>query len=239
LRIVGGEEAKFAENPWQVALVIRAEPSNARAQFCGGSIITPEWIITAAHCVDGGTVAGVVAVLTGTADLRTGGIRHNVAKIYVHDGWEPATHEHDVAMLQLMGAVSETPVGLPATADAPLPAGAEVRMTGWGRVREGGKPTKLLQQVVAPIQEMTRCNDSESYGGKVKGDMFCAGRVTGGIDTCQGDSGGPATLAMPSGGRVLVGLTSWGEGCGKPKKYGIYSRVAAHLEWIRTVIAEN
>jgi secreted trypsin-like serine protease/predicted TIM-barrel fold metal-dependent hydrolase len=252
LRIVGGKRAHIADHPWQAALLVSAEPSNAAAQFCGGSVIAPKWIITGAHCVDKGTREADVAVLTGTDDLSVGGQRTEVDKIIIHQDWNPTTREHDVALLRLKTTVTDRTVALPSGDSDGLTRGVKVTMTGWGRVRQGGRPSKTLQQVTVPFEPnwtcpqpegigkpvmFCGCKDQSSYGQRIKADMFCAGELTGGLDTCQGDSGGPATVTSGSG-RMLVGLTSWGDGCGNARKFGVYSRVSAHLKWIRQRLGE-
>jgi secreted trypsin-like serine protease len=103
------------------------------------------------------------------------------------------------------------------------------RGEGPGRILEG--IPNALMEVTLPAVSNARCNKPASYDGKIKNMMFCAGRKEGGPDSCQGDSGGPATVTTPTGLK-LAGIVSWGDGCGFPNKYGVYTRVSAFTSWV-------
>ena len=231
-RIVGGEPAKIRDNPWQVALVSARVPINARAQFCGGSIVAPRWIVTAAHCVDGNTLPTQVAILVGTQSLLTGGRRVAASRIVVHESWAPRTHDNDIALIETaddLGAGAAIP-GDAAAAEHRV--GLPIRVTGWGRTSMSTSAgTTVLQGVPVPYVLRDLCNGPNSYDGAITPNMICAGRKEGGADACQGDSGGPAT-AIVEGRRVLVGIVSWGQGCAVRDKYGVFTRVAMFAAWV-------
>ena len=113
-------------------------------------------------------------------------------------------------------------------------------MTGWGRTKEGDeKPaSEVLQKGEVPYIENATCNAKDAYDGKIKPGMMCAGYRDGGVDSCQGDSGGPLVLRGQDG-PVLVGVVSWGEGCARKLRYGIYTRVTAYSDWIAKTILAN
>lgn len=125
---------------------------------------------------------------------------------------------------------------LPQAVAAPV-EGKKCWITGWGRTSSvGGSSGKVLQQASVPIVGRNRCEFT--YLGQIHDSMICAGLDRGGIDSCQGDSGGP--LVCESGGRFyLQGVTSWGRGCGRPNKYGVYAKVTYLLDWLNKEMAKS
>lgn len=221
-KIVGGSDASASDNPFQVALLNRAVSNNYSAQFCGGTLVSETFVVTAAHCSDF-ISAGNVQVLTGTRRLDGTGVRRNVVRITIHPGWNPVTFDNDVAVWQLATAASGIPFATLATEDGPV--GANLLATGWGELSYGGVRPVNLQRVLLPLVDRGNCNDANSYDGLITANMLCAGQDAGGIDTCQGDSGGPLTRG--SGNSVLTGITSWGTGCALPNLFGVYTRVSS------------
>lgn len=217
-RIVGGTNATAGQNPSQVALLFRASANAVDGQFCGGTLVSPTRVVTAAHCSDFLTAAEV-AVLAGTRRLDTGGTRSNVSRIVLHPGWDATTFDNDVAVLELATPITGVPVATLATTDGP--AGGNMLVTGWGRTSEGGTGANTLQAVTVPMVTTANCNDANSYDGQITARMLCAGRDAGGQDSCQGDSGGPLTR-----GTALTGVVSWGTGCARPNLFGVYARVS-------------
>jgi secreted trypsin-like serine protease len=231
---VGGWPASIVKHPWQVALLAAAVPANERAQFCGGSMIADRWVVTAAHCVDGGTEPSQVEVLSGTSSIACGE-RVKVTKIEVNPSWNPQTHDFDIALLEVEKNLSGLAItGLTSASEpAHLRANSTITVSGWGALAFGNSlGTAQLQEVSIPFVSRETCNRPSSYDGKVTENMICAGRVQGGRDSCQGDSGGPATTIVGTDHR-LAGIVSWGEGCGFPQKYGVYTRVARFSDWVR------
>lgn len=217
-KIVGGSVAGASDNPFQVALLTKSVANNFNAQFCGGTLYKANYVVTAAHCSDFVT-AGQVQVLTGTRNLDGTGVRRNVTRITIHPSWNPGTFNNDVAVWQLSTSATGIPLASLATSDGAV--GSSLLATGWGALSEGGSFPINLRKVTLPLADRTNCNDANSYNGQITSNMLCAGRDSGGIDTCQGDSGGP--LAR---GSVLTGITSWGDGCARANKFGVYTRIS-------------
>lgn len=217
-RIVGGMPSGVNDNPFQIALLQRNNANNQAAQFCGGSLVRDNFVVTAAHCSDFVT-ANQVQVLTGARRLDGTGTRRNIRRIVIHPQWNAQTFDHDVAVWELETAAVGSPLTTLATADGGV--GAPMLATGWGALGEGMGGSIDLRSVTVPLVDRNNCNDANSYNGQITDRMLCAGRDTGGIDTCQGDSGGPLTA-----GGVLTGVTSWGNGCARANLFGVYTRVS-------------
>ena len=240
--IVGGKPAEdIAKFHWQVALVVGDD--SRRDQFCGGSLVAQNWVLTAAHCVDNFIVQmdpKRVDVVAGTLKYDTGGERMDVDQIFVHPKWEQTgtQYDFDAALLKLKTPANLVkPIALiPPKGD--LPPGLSVRVSGWGAISEGGPGSDQLLYVDVPVVSNDECNKPESYDGLVSAQMFCAGAREGGLDSCQGDSGGPVVTEI-SGNNQLVGIVSWGFGCARELKYGVYSRVSSVSEWAAKTMADN
>lgn len=233
VRIVGGPKVTLAQHPWQVALALPEVPNDFLAQFCGGALISQTWVITAAHCVDGGTKPEDIEILFGSDKLNQSGNRIGVERIVVHSTFDGATLDNDVALIEVSGAIrSQKSINIAAAEQ--LSAATALTVTGWGKTFEKfGQKSEHLRGVTIPLVTNVTCNQPESYDSKVTANMFCAGKVEGGQDACQGDSGGPATIDV-AGRPHLAGVVSWGKGCGRAKKYGVYTRLHMFLPWIQT-----
>ena len=238
--IVGGRPSPPGRWPFQVGLLLSDVGNNFDAQFCGGSIIDEEFILTAAHCTDF-LAPRKLHILTGTQSLTRGGVRRTVRAIKVHPLWNKRTFDFDVAIVQLERKIPN--LG-PAEKARPLQPDDEERLasvgtgsfvTGWGDT--GSTFPTRLREVAVPIVGRFACNKPSSYDGDVTLRMICAGLTEGGKDSCQGDSGGPL-LVKDDNGRFIVqaGITSWGNGCALPNFYGVYSRVARLEPWIQATV---
>ncbi len=289
LRIIGGREAARGHWPWQVALLNRH-----KEVFCGGTLIAPGWILTAAHCV-----RKIMYVKLGEHDLymKEVSIHNNNTKIQVsdtiiqimvvvdipycliagftsllilalhifsqgtekeyfveqsviHPSYDPETVDNDVAMLRISDesdidsgspshkrSVIDQPNAacLPHPDQALPPPGTKCTIIGWGKRRNTDLyGSDVLHEAQIPVVDKSECLKTyEDY--YITDNMFCAGYMGGRIDSCAGDSGGPL-LCEVDGQWTIFGVTSFGEGCGKEGKYGIYTRVPNFVHWIDGVI---
>lgn len=239
--IVGGQEATPGAWPWQVALVKKGADLYEN-QFCGGTIIAPTWILTAAHCVDT-KGPGDLDVVAGIHDLANPAPDYQLrtlTQVIVHPGWNSTTNDNDIALLELSSPIAEQAAGggtLPikyaglVSGSAGDLAGEDVTVTGWGN-RAANPPggndyPSRLHEVTLSVVTNAACN--VAYSGDITDNMLCAGAP--GKDSCQGDSGGP--LVHNNGGTwQLVGVVSFGIGCADPNYYGVYARVSRYREWI-------
>jgi len=232
-RIVGGVDAKIEDHRWQVALLV-PWPDGGAAQ-CGGSLIQDRWVVTAAHCFPSKSPPGA-RVKAGVTDFEAG-TWIDTDRVFVHEGYDAGTHENDIALVRLNGTVAGDIIPL-AQGGEDLKPCQVLEVTGWGSLKEGGRASRVLQKADVPLIDNAICNAPDAYGGEIKAQMMCAGYRDGGIDSCQGDSGGPLVLRGKDG-PVLVGVVSWGDGCARKLKYGVYTRVDAYSDWIAATITAN
>lgn len=229
--IVGGVEAAPGAWPFQAALM-----NSALDQFCGGSLIAPQWILTAAHCaVDDNGFAlapSYFRVGMGLHSLSAGGgTIYTVTEVHVHPSFNNDTLNNDFALLKLSTPASQSPVLLNFSSTSLV--GLNATVTGWGTTRSGASSgSDVLLQVTVPIVSNAVC--SPAYPD-LTNNMLCAGFSAGGKDSCEGDSGGP--LFIENGSTVTqVGVVSFGNGCGLANNYGVYSRVSSAESFIRTYV---
>jgi secreted trypsin-like serine protease len=251
-KIVGGITAPAGKFPFQTALIVAATPegSEHRGQFCGGSLIAQDWVLTAAHCVPD-TEANEVDVYVGSNVLPSGGpnppsggVRSAVDGIIVHEAYNPATSDNDIALLHVTGPIpAELKTAVAATPEHDkqyvLPLGDAV-VIGWGATEEGGRTTPQLMRVWVDIQDSELCeaNYKEVIPNlEITDNMLCAGLPEGGQDSCQGDSGGFLGASLGNGEYVQLGVVSFGVGCARPKLFGVYTRVAKYTDWIKEQMA--
>ncbi|MDX8033798.1 serine protease [Lentzea sp. BCCO 10_0856] len=225
-QVVGGERASIEVNPWAVYLT-----DDRGALFCGGTIVAPAKVLTAAHCALGRSPADL-RVVAGREDRhdREAGMSVTVSEIWIHKQYVSADEGEDVAVLTLKKALPYTPLPIAELSDRELyQPGTQLRALGWGRTSENGKTSRYLMQATVPVLPDDFCVDA--YPQFVKTDMFCAGYEGGRIDTCQGDSGGPIVVAGK-----LVGVTSWGEGCARRGKPGVYVRLSRYAKDLHPIV---
>jgi uncharacterized repeat protein (TIGR01451 family) len=236
-QVVGGTPAAPGAWPWMVSLSDTSAPDDYAGHFCGGALIAPQWVLTAAHCHDGDP--SKLAVVLGKVDLTTtGGERIAVSEIVSHPGYPLPHLDADIALLKLAEPSQQPPIKLASPEDlARFAPGTQAIGLGWGALSAFGTeafPT-ILQQVPLPIISNQLCNDS--VNGGITPNQICAGERVGVRDTCGGDSGGPLVVSDGRGGWLHTGVVSWGIDCALPNFYGVYTRTAPFKGWVEAQIA--
>jgi len=237
--VVGGINAVRGSLPWQVSV-------REWYHFCGGTIIDKKWILSAAHCFADG--ASGVKIRAGDHRLSsTDGSEQtiNVEKAFVHPQYNGQTTNNDIALIKLAQELTFNdyvqPACLPAEAeeDADYAEGNWMTISGWGSTSpaRAARAPSTLQVATVPIISKEKCK--AAYPGMITESMFCAGKLgVGGVDTCQGDSGGPV-VAKVGDKYTVLGIVSWGVGCARPDKPGVYTRSARFESWIKSTIYDN
>ncbi|MEI1248071.1 trypsin-like serine protease [Rhizobium aouanii] len=255
-RVIGGQAAKKGEWPWQVKIL--APDPEQRGRFgghCGGSLISPRWILTAAHCVTSGRsgkqdlFARDLLIVEGKSKIDKviavdGPDKPGLAveEVIIHEDFDRKVFANDIALIKLSEPAKSKPAILASASDDEVEAaGRPAIVTGWGYTKadhgwdDKYLPTEL-QEVELPIVPREDCRaayrDSSMRMNPIDERNVCAGYAEGGKDACQGDSGGPLVAQRPDKRWIQLGIVSWGAGCAEAEHYGVYTRVAAFRDWI-------
>ncbi|XP_072307910.1 elastase-1-like [Eucyclogobius newberryi] len=238
-RVVGGEDAKPNSWPWQISL--QYQSGSRYYHTCGGTLITPGWVMTAAHCVD--SAGRVYRVVMGDHSLSDNSGTEQikaVEQIFIHPRWDSyrVSNGYDIALLRLASDATlnaYVKLGTLPPAGQILPHDNLCYVTGWGRTMTGGPLPDILQQAVLPLVGHKECTAPDWWGSTVKDTMVCGGG--GDKAGCNGDSGGPLNCLV-NGEYVVTGIASFvsGYGCNYPKKPTVFTRVSAYIDWMDSIM---
>mmetsp|Transcript_10999 Transcript_10999/g.35026 ORF Transcript_10999/g.35026 Transcript_10999/m.35026 type:complete len:376 (-) Transcript_10999:87-1214(-) len=233
--IVGGDKVVGRPYDWVASLRDR------NGHYCGGVLVGDgSWVLTAAHCVSDKTLPTVIAL--GQYNPRDrpepGSVWVAPKQVIIHEYFNPFMLFNDVAVIELHERVTSIAPAQLATSPTQDHDKQRATVVGWGAVKQNGKDSRTMLKTRIPIVSFSECTARRAYRrNEIDPTVnLCAGFQKGGKDACQGDSGGPLFTTDENGHDLIIGLVSWGEGCARKYKYGVYSRISSLSGWIHSVI---
>jgi len=235
-RIINGTQVSQNDNTWRFIVALKYNGS----QYCGGSLIAPNWVLTAAHCLSneytGEPYVATISDTVGAGSYHLGStINYEIKRFIIHPAYNFNTLDNDIALIELDTNVTAINPILYDTAYA-LSVDTQTKVAGWGNMSTNSENyPKNLREALTPILDFNQCNSSSSYEGELTKNMLCAGYFVSNRDSCQGDSGGPLIVD-----NTLVGIVSWGnEKCATDGYPGIYTKVQNYTNWIKSYVPKK
>ncbi|XP_070160965.1 trypsin-1-like [Polyergus mexicanus] len=223
-RIIGGTSTTIDKHPYQVSIHYDGK------LVCGGSIISKQWILTAAHCVYGGKLSLFKIRVGSSYHDKEGILITDISLVIPHEKYDEDTYDYDVALIKLLTPLSlgqDAKIVTLAKPSSNIKTGSTATVSGWGKMSPNGESSKVLQTLKVPTIDQETCRKIYIRHRIVTPNMLCAGYTTGEKDTCQGDSGGPLVYNS-----VQIGIVSWGAQCASAGYPGVYTRISTIRNWI-------
>lgn len=250
-KIVGGEFTNIEEQPWFVAIYKKQYHRGPDIYVCGGSLISPCWVVSATHCFINHQKKEDYIVYLGRSKLNSntpGEMTFVVEKLILHEDYSADTlaHHNDIALLKIKSSSGQCAQPSRSIQTICLPPkygdarfGASCEITGFGKENTTDYVySEQLKMAVVKLVSHQDCQQPHYYGSEVTTQMLCAADPQWKTDSCKGDSGGPLICSI-HGRLTLTGIVSWGSGCAMKDKPGVYTRVSRFLTWIRTHTGEE
>ncbi|XP_077460314.1 chymotrypsin-like elastase family member 2A [Stigmatopora argus] len=240
-RVVAGVDVKPHSWPWQVSL--QSDKTGHWNHVCGGTLISSEWVLTAAHCFNGRSNYTVKIGMHSLKASEESLVSCKAAQIITHEDYNMMLSRNDIALVKLSTPVvfSDTMMSscLPQR-NSILPNGMACYITGWGRLSTDGIPADILQQALLPVIDHNTCSQPNWWGVLVTNKMLCAGG-DGVAAGCNGDSGGPLNCQNPDASWTVYGVVSFGsgQGCNVFMKPTVFTQVSSYLDWIEKVMSKD
>lgn len=240
-RVVAGRDARPHSWPWQVSL--QSDSSGRWRHVCGGTLISSDWVLTAAHCINERYNYQVELGKHSLEAVEEGSTSLRAAAIISHEGYNILLSRNDIALIKLSSPVTFSDTIMAACLPEQgftLPHGERCYVTGWGRLSTDGPSPDILQQALLPVVGHDVCSQADWWSVLATDKMVCAGGdgITAG---CNGDSGGPLNCQNADGSWDVHGVVSFGsgQGCNVLQKPTVFTQVSSYISWMSTVMANN
>lgn len=242
-RIFNGKPSKRGSWPWQVSLQLLHPKFGFIGHWCGGVLIEPTWLVTAAHCIHNDLfnlpIGALWTAVVGEWELDSGGrgsARLPVERVIIHERFN--NYVHDIALMKLARPAPLSKVVR--TICLPEPeeelTNSQCIASGWGRYGPTQSLSTALLEATVPLLDLEKCTMAYGKSVPIRSGHLCAGHTDGSSGSCVGDSGGPLQCRRADGVWQLAGVTSFGSGCARPGYPDVYTRIQHYVGWIRDII---